>query len=1240
MKNVRRSLLTSSVSLLLCFVMLIGTTFAWFTDVATSANNIIKTGNLDVSMYWNTDNGTEWKNAEGINADPIFDYHNWEPGYTEVRYIKVKNEGNLAFQYRMYIDPTGVVGELADVIDVYYDVVTDNNGFAVPVSFSNMGSLQRLGTLRNVISEDISIPGGVLLPAGETENGCYSGEVVICVAFHMQESANNHYQGESIGDSFGITLHATQYSYEKDSFGTEYDSDAQWPERPINLYATKNINGTPLVYGELANEVAINGDKISATIPAGVKIAENATTLNLTVESTETDANLSLSEDASARGFDVHITGIAADNTQPMIVNLGAVLPAGIAATELKLYHTENGTPVQMTRVASTADFARHNHYVYNEATGEVSIYVASFSTFSMVKSVASKWEDNTVADTSWYVGHENNDEFILEDVADFLGFRDLVDAGTTFAGKTVTLDTDIDLAGKLFNPIGGGWAYNGGKTFNGTFNGGNHTIYNIYVNGWELDATGDKHSSTSMGAGLFSSIHNATIKNLVISGADMRVETTSIGVVVGCAQGKCTFSNIVVTNATLGNYQMRNGGIVGDIYVIESDNVTAEYSHTFTNIVVDSSVKLVSMWGDFDTGNGGVIGGKYGSAKVLMQNVIVACELDVFSDVTAAYQWYAYRRCGMLIGYTGQNSPKQATNASADFLTCENVNVYYGDWVNYTYYQFTNQDSSWQSNYPWVRAQESVYNGAFSNVRYGNPVVSGVAINTPELAEANKTGYAAITFNQLYGGGQGVYGTNEHEGKGVTIYNTLKKTIRIKKDIAGWENLKIYYWFANGDDTWTNLIDGVDMNSIGNNVYQIDIPAYAHGFRITDGNNQTEEFLVEDVANGETYSLKDITTDRVIYFDNHNNWKNVNLYYRNAATSGDYEAISASATNGVYTVTLPKFAKSIYFGDANSNAKTHETTTLTNGHIYIDNGTAINSCEYVEGYKTVYFLNNWLWTEPQYSYMGVAIDMEYVNQEGTYKLYSFALPNYVTEFKVLNKGGEESTMIDYESVKDDGSIYSMFYDQTTKKKQFVECVKIYLKPNSWTRDNAWFAAYIWNGDEDGVWFKMNKDGDYYSCCVPKGYSKVIFTRMNPAKTDIDWGSKWNQTGDLTIPNDGNNCYVYTQFDTNKLYFKPNSNWKADSARFAAYFFGNGEKWVDMTDNDGDGIYECTIPSGYTKVIFCRMNGSTSANNWNNKWDQTNDLDISPDEKNIYTVAEGAWSNGNGSWSEGYWSKK
>ena len=105
----------------------------------------------------------------------------------------------------------------------------------------------------------------------------------------------------------------------------------------------------------------------------------------------------------------------------------------------------------------------------------------------------------------------------------------------------------------------------------------------------------------------------------------------------------------------------------------------------------------------------------------------------------------------------------------------------------------------------------------------------------------------------------------------------------------------------------------------------------------------------------------------------------------------------------------------------------------------------------------------------------------------------------------------------------------------------------------------------------------------------------------------------------------------------NVVYLKPNSNWKEGNARFAAYFWdASGNTWASATDNDGDGIYEINIPVGYTfggNIIFCRMNPATTANNWSNKWNQTEDLVIPTDGKNLYTVNEGAWDKGGGSWS-------
>ena len=105
MKTTKRALGTSIVALIMCFAMLAGTTYAWFTDTVTSSGNVIKSGKLDVALTWTEDFATDeaaWNNVEADNAAPIFSGDIlWEPGYTAVRYLKVENLGNLALQYKL-----------------------------------------------------------------------------------------------------------------------------------------------------------------------------------------------------------------------------------------------------------------------------------------------------------------------------------------------------------------------------------------------------------------------------------------------------------------------------------------------------------------------------------------------------------------------------------------------------------------------------------------------------------------------------------------------------------------------------------------------------------------------------------------------------------------------------------------------------------------------------------------------------------------------------------------------------------------------------------------------------------------------------------------------------------------------------------------------------------------------------------------------------------------------------------
>ena len=105
---------------------------------------------------------------------------------------------------------------------------------------------------------------------------------------------------------------------------------------------------------------------------------------------------------------------------------------------------------------------------------------------------------------------------------------------------------------------------------------------------------------------------------------------------------------------------------------------------------------------------------------------------------------------------------------------------------------------------------------------------------------------------------------------------------------------------------------------------------------------------------------------------------------------------------------------------------------------------------------------------------------------------------------------------------------------------------KLYLKPSSnWLEANARFAAYYWDSNGNSAWTGMaDTDNDgYYEGEIPAGNTNVIFCRMNPGTADNNWDNKWNQTADLTVPTDGNNCYTV-----------PEGSWDgADNTNWSVY---------------------------------------------------------------------------------------
>ena len=175
-KTTKRALAISVVALFICFTMLIGTTYAWFTDVVTSSNNIIKTGILDAVVTWTDKPGSAedtWKDVQ-TDATPVFDYKLWEPGYVAVRQLKVVNNGTLAFKYKLQIVAKGSISDedgvrLSDVIDVYYapsKVDVPNR------DLDNNPNLTYAGTLTEFVHGDIAVNG--ILLAGQSDSVDYA----------------------------------------------------------------------------------------------------------------------------------------------------------------------------------------------------------------------------------------------------------------------------------------------------------------------------------------------------------------------------------------------------------------------------------------------------------------------------------------------------------------------------------------------------------------------------------------------------------------------------------------------------------------------------------------------------------------------------------------------------------------------------------------------------------------------------------------------------------------------------------------------------------------------------------------------------------------------------------------------------------------------------------------------------------------------------------------------------------
>ena len=224
-KSTKRALLTSVLALLMCVTMLVGTTFAWFTDTASTAVNKIQSGTLKVDIVDKNGDSLDGKSLSFKDVNNNTDIL-WEPGATfNLDSFKIVNKGNLAFKYKVIISGVNGNAKLLEAIDFFV----------------------KIGDAEKVALADWE---GILLPEGKTattDNEVVGATDLITISGTMKKEAGNEYQGLSI-DGIGITVVATQYTYENDSNGNTYDE-----------YAT---------YGAGATIIGLNGTYDSLTAAA------------------------------------------------------------------------------------------------------------------------------------------------------------------------------------------------------------------------------------------------------------------------------------------------------------------------------------------------------------------------------------------------------------------------------------------------------------------------------------------------------------------------------------------------------------------------------------------------------------------------------------------------------------------------------------------------------------------------------------------------------------------------------------------------------------------------------------------------------------------------------------------------------------------------------------------------------------------------------------------------------------
>ncbi len=371
-KNTKRSMLLSALSLLLCVSMFVGTTYAWFTDTVVSGNNKIVAGNLDIELEYYTGEG--WATVSG--ATNLFEDALWEPGYTEVVYLRLNNLGTLALKYELAINVVSetpginVEGEEFLLSDYIYMGVVEGQ----KPSFASRSEAQNAATATaGIISEGYVADGQMTAD---------QDDIYMAVVVYMPTATGNeaNYRGETAPSiDLGINLVATQLMNESDDFNNEYDANAKYLiKSDEKMIFTGNDFDTTIINNGIVNVI---GGTIE-TNKVGLQNYGNATLTDVVVNAGSANDYAGISYAGSVTEYNNVVLnsaggGIGARDGAQVTFNSGSVYVDTASTSGRYIFYTEGaGTVITINGGSFSWDPADNQKRAYIYASADTTVYV------------------------------------------------------------------------------------------------------------------------------------------------------------------------------------------------------------------------------------------------------------------------------------------------------------------------------------------------------------------------------------------------------------------------------------------------------------------------------------------------------------------------------------------------------------------------------------------------------------------------------------------------------------------------------------------------------------------------------------------------------------------------------------------------------------------------------------------------------------------------------------------------